>query len=115
MDSPAEVARKEAETRLEARKARLRDLSPHEFQLWRHHPVSVALRAYLEDYQQVLQQALLEQWRAGSLQLTLETEIRGRILAVSEMIELSWPDIQALYGLENEGEETGAESPENGG
>lgn len=43
---------------------------------------------------------LLDRWEAGNLKLVEEQELRGRILAYTELHELTLSGMKAFYGLE---------------
>ncbi|MFW7267797.1 hypothetical protein ACMAUO_07470 [Gluconacetobacter sp. Hr-1-5] len=92
---------------MEQRQAMLEDLSEEAFRAWRHHPVTRAVRLFLTDYGESIEQRMLGQWRAGTITLAQEHEARGRAALAAEMAELQWAAMRAFYGV-------GAEEKEGG-
>ncbi len=97
-----------AEERLRAealadRRRTLSELQTQHYMAWRHHPVSRVLMAYLMDYRLALQQVLLQRWETGSTSLAQdEQEIRGRVAAIREFVDLDWEAVRQFYGLDDD-------------
>lgn len=83
-------------------------LSPLEWDLWRHHPVSEVLLHYLEDFRLALLQELQQRFLTGSASLALEQEVRGRALALEEACGLDLSTVQEFYRQPEE--ENGSEA-----
>jgi hypothetical protein len=75
-------------------------ISVEDYNLWRHHPVSKIFLKYLSDYADALEREGLERWRAGTIRLVDEQEMRGRVLTIREMSELQFEAISVFYGGE---------------
>jgi hypothetical protein len=84
-------------------------ISEQDYQLWRHHPVSKVVLQYLSDYREALRQVAMERWESGALQLIDEKELRGRVLAVGDMIDLSHESMRSFY----EGEKPESDSADH--
>lgn len=55
---------------------------------------------YLPDFGTDLQRAAVNAWLSGRLGLNQDQEVRGRLLAIRELQELSLPMVRLFYGLE---------------
>jgi len=83
----------------------VQELTEPAFQVWKHHPVTKAVRRYLEDYRVQLLEDHLSRW-ANHQEFKDGTEeaIRARATAVAEFLNLSHEDISRFYGgLEDSG------------
>ena len=85
----------------------LLDLSEQEFMLWRHNPITSAYLKYLEDQVEAFRFAAADLLEAGSLPPQAEV-IRGRILTLRELQNLSLGDIKNFYRKENDDAEANA-------
>lgn len=83
-----------------------------EYREWKHHPMTALYRRYLQDFRQALIREALGRWEAGTLHLSHEQEMRGRMLALSEASSVEYEDIAKFY--EEAEESNAAENPENG-
>lgn len=72
-------------------------IGEQDFHLWRHHPVSKVVLQYLADYREVLRREAMDRWESGALRLVDEQEMRGRVLAVTDMIDLAHESIRSFY------------------
>lgn len=68
-----------------------------DYQLWRHHPITKIYLQFIADFGATLEREAMERWRVGSLKLVDEQEIRGRVVACTEMAELSFESIRSFY------------------
>lgn len=83
----------------------VKGISEHDFQQWRHNPVTKVFRAYLTDYADALGKALFNQFMlSGELGDAAQRETRGRILASHEASELEFESIRKFYEEANEPE-----------
>lgn len=83
---------------------RLFDLTETDYNMWRHHPVTMAYLDFLRDYREMLLKDTMSLWEGGTLKLADEQERRGRVLACSEMAELPFEAIRQFYEGEKESE-----------
>ena len=92
--------------------AHLAELTPEQFSLWRHHPVTaLVLGRFLPDYRTALERILLNLWLAGNLTLSQEQQFRGQLLATEFVGNLDLATLRAFYeipearaGLRGQGE-----------
>jgi hypothetical protein len=78
------------------------EIDEQDYQLWRHHPVSKVVLQYIDDYRMRLREEALARWESGALQLIDDREMRGRVLACSDIVDLQFESIRSFY----EGEKT---------
>lgn len=81
-------------------------LTEGDFQVWKHHPVSKLYLKYLDDYAMLLGRELLDRWLAGHITLETEKELRGRILTLTDLVELQFTSIEKFYQTEEKNEGT---------
>ena len=81
------------------RLATLAALGDQQLHLWRHHPVSQVVLQYLRDFSVAVEVKLLADWRAGSLSLAAEQEMRGRVLAWRDVADLEIGALRAFYSV----------------
>lgn len=74
-------------------------LSEQEFQLWRHNPITAAYLRYLGDQIEAFRTAAADLLEAGNLDRS--DVIRGRLLTLRELENLSLGDIQNFYRRED--------------
>ena len=77
--------------------ALLADLQDQDFQGWRRHPVSQVVLRFLADRSADLQAQTLFRWLSGQTTLQQEEELRGRVLALNEVLALEWKQLQQFY------------------
>ena len=85
-------------TPLETRQAAVAELTPDQFNLWRHHPVSRVFLQWIQDWADRAGDKALALWLEGS---PLPDEIRGRILACREVSGAHVEQIRQFYGVMN--------------
>ena len=73
------------------------DIQESDYNHWKHHPVSKIYRQFLADYRQMLLKEVFAQWEAGAVELTLEKEVRGRIVQLNEILDLEFEHIRNFY------------------
>lgn len=78
----------------------LLELSPQQFQQWRHHPVSQVFLRFLADYRKQVERIAVDTWLAGRAPLEEQGFARGKIVACAEMEELKLASVRMFYGLE---------------
>jgi hypothetical protein len=78
----------------------IKGVTRHDYNNWKHHPVTKVFREFLQDYRGAMKARMIEQWEAGALKLSDELEARGRALAIREIIDLEFEHIATMYGLE---------------
>jgi hypothetical protein len=81
----------------EARRPALLDLSPQDFNQWRHNPVTVQVLLYLEDYRDALLREALRTFLVGEMDKLMMEEWRGRCLMCSELVALQLGHILSWY------------------
>lgn len=81
-------------------------ITKDDFQIWKHHPVSKLYLKYLEDYAALLGREFLDRWLAGHITTDTEKELRGRILTLTDLVELQFDSIKKFYQTEEENEGT---------
>lgn len=79
--------------------ALLLGLSEQEFQLWRHNPITAAYLRYLGDQIEAFRTAAADLLEAGNLDRS--DVIRGRLLTLRELQNLSLDDVQNFYRQED--------------
>ena len=85
------------EEMVSARRQGLLDLSPTDFSLWLHHPVTVQVMAWLEDYRDSLLRDAVRAFLQGDMEQLMLSEHRGRARMCSELVVLQWADILRWY------------------
>jgi hypothetical protein len=70
-----------------------------EFQLWRHHPITQVVLAFLSDRRDDLYAQAFAAFLVGGLASLGEAELRGRYLGCEELIELRWQQVCDFYGV----------------
>ncbi len=93
----------------------LLDLSGREFAAWRHHPVSKVVWRFLEDRKDELWSNLKARFQSGALNLSEETEFRGRLNEIDDFLSLDWESVEAFYGIETRRNDDGATVSEDDG
>ena len=73
------------------------DISKEDFNSFKHHPVMKYLRQYFKDYRQMLLNEVFSRWEAGAIELTLEKEVRGRVVQINEILDLEFEHIRNFY------------------
>lgn len=86
-----------AEEMVSLRRQSLLDLSPQDFSLWKHHPVTQQILAWLADYRDSLLRDALRAFLAGDMDKMMLDEFRGRALMCSELAALEWGDVLRWY------------------
>ncbi len=84
-------------------------LSDTAYQLWRHNPVTSAYLKYLEDQYQAFRIASADLLESGKLAEQADV-LRGRLLTLRELSDLSLSDIHGFYRKEGNEEDDGAEA-----
>lgn len=79
----------------------LLELSEQEYNLWRHHPITSAYLKYLGDQIEAFRSAVADLLENGTLNPQAEM-IRGRILTLRELQNLSLGDIRNFYRKEED-------------
>ncbi len=72
-------------------------MSDNEFQQWRHSPGTRAFLGFLAEKAENYQDAALELWRSGTIKLTTEQEILGRLTALEELTTINLQSIQLFF------------------
>ena len=75
----------------------LADLAEAEYLNWKHHPVSKVFFRYLSDFRETLLKVHLAEWEAGKIDTTVDLEMRGRVLILSDLTSLPFSSIQNFY------------------
>ena len=78
--------------------AAVADLTPDQFQLWRHHPVSKVFLQWVQDWAAAAEAQEMRRWISG---FGVLEEARGRILACRDMTEATLDSIRQFYGVED--------------
>jgi hypothetical protein len=86
----------------------LLELSEESFHLWRHNPVTAAYLRYLGDQVEAFRTAAADLLEAGNLDRS--DVIRGRLMTLRELQNLSLDDIRNFYRHEDS-EESHAGTP----
>jgi len=78
----------------------LHELSPEQWNLWRHHPITeLLLTRYLPDFRRGLERQTINGWMAGLLSLANEQEARGYLLTAHMIENLSLEHLRVFYGM----------------
>lgn len=85
------------QTPLEMRQAALAELTPDQFNLWRHHPVSRVFLQWMRDWADEAEKRSTADWLAGR---GVSEEARGRILAWREASGAHVEQVRQFYGVE---------------
>ena len=83
-------------------------LSEEEFQLWRHNPITAAYLRYLGDQIEAFRTAAADLLEAGNLDRS--DVIRGRLLTLRELQNLSLDDVQNFYRHEDNEEKNNGDA-----
>ena len=83
-------------------------LSEQEFQLWRHNPITAAYLRYLGDQIEAFRTAAADLLEAGNLDRS--DVIRGRLLTLRELQNLSLDDVQNFYRHEDNEEKNNGDA-----
>lgn len=87
----------------------LLSLKDHDYQQWRHHPITSAYLRYLGDLRTSFRTSAADLLEAGRLAPQAD-ELRGRLLNLMELQELSLDAIQNFYRQEDTEEDDGREA-----
>lgn len=79
--------------------ALLLELTPEGYNLWRHNPITAAYLLYLGDQIEAFRTAAIDLLEAGALDKQAEM-LRGRIITLRELQNLSLDDIRNFYRQE---------------
>lgn len=101
---PRQPGSEEAVRNRAAHLARLAEISPQQFQLWRHHPLTAVFLQFLADYRVSLADVVMMRWLAGNGSLQQQEETRGQIRALDDIQVLGVHSIKRFYGLPVDGE-----------
>jgi hypothetical protein len=82
------------------------DVKDLDFAHWKHHPITKVFLQFLTDNRKMLIDELLTSWEGGSLDLTMEKEIRGRSMLITEIVNLELGHIKSFYGVVDDAAET---------
>lgn len=92
----------------------LLELSPDQFQEWRHHPVTRAFLLLLKDRSLNYHRMALDDWandvrdvEGEDPQALRSRALRGRVAELESLRELTIPDIRRFYGQEDEASNEG--------
>lgn len=77
----------------------LAELGPEQFALWRRHPVTDLVLRFLADHAEASKRDMLDAWMNGALKLQDEQVLRGRVMLVGELADLSLVSIKTFYGV----------------
>lgn len=79
----------------------IQELTPQEWNRWRHHPVTKAFLTYLRDYRQLLRLQHLERWERNALgSVEFEAAERGQANLAEYLVEMRLNEVRAAYELE---------------
>jgi hypothetical protein len=78
-----------------------RDITEELFSLWRIHPATKAFMTYLADYAEALERGHIDRWKRGETDPDYEAESRGRVLTITEIIDLRHEHLVAFYQNES--------------
>lgn len=79
------------------------NLDDQSFMQWKHHPLTAAFFAFMRDQGQNWKDGAMALWENGNLDPTHKSEdlnsnvIRGKVLALAEMGQISLERIQQFY------------------
>lgn len=97
------------------RRALLLELKAQEWASWKHHPVTAAYLVFLGDQVENWRAAVTDMWETGHLDALADNPsmnpnvLRGRVLALRELLELELDAIQGFYGVEAEAPQQGTD------
>lgn len=74
----------------------LSTISEQEYQQWRHSPITAAYLKFLKAQEDNFRQAAMDLWENGRLGQDSDV-LRGRVLTLAELAELSLETIQTFY------------------
>lgn len=78
----------------------VQELSPQQFQQWRHHPVThMLLQEYLPQWVEARKQQVIDAWLNGNQDLPSQNVVRGQIMAYLAISTMTLADIRHFYGL----------------
>lgn len=77
-------------------------ISQEQWSYWHQHPCSRLLRRYLKDYAEATEMAAVELWKSGKIELSLEHEMRSRIVQLKEIEILKFEDLMKFYDVPKE-------------
>lgn len=84
------------------------DLTDVTFAQWKHHPVSAAFFRFMEDQRQNWKDGAMDRWENGLLDPADKREdfnsnvVRGKVLALAEVGQISLRAIQEFYRAASE-------------
>ena len=82
---------------------RVGDVTRQDYLDWKHHPVTKVFRQYLADYIEKIRDDHTARWeQSESYDVALESEARGRVLAVNEIHTLPFEAICSFYQEDTE-------------
>ena len=76
-------------------------ITDQNFREWKHHPVTKAVHQYLRDFRQALRRDHTDRWEAGRLDSDIESEARGRCVALLEIVGLEFAHLERFYEEDN--------------
>lgn len=77
---------------------RINDVSLQDYLDWKHNPVTKVFRRFLADYIAQVRADHTDRWeKSDTIDIALEAEARGRVIAVSEMHALKFEEILSFY------------------
>jgi hypothetical protein len=96
-------------TRRPAHESLLLELSQDGYNLWRHNPITAAYLLFLKDQVEAFRTAAIDLLEAGTLGSQSDM-LRGRIITLRELQNLSLDDIRNFYRQEGTEETSGTAS-----
>lgn len=90
------------------RRQQLLDLTPEEFRLWQHHPITAAYLQFLADMIDRWREIAADMVEEGAFQTRDQHEdknpdvVRGRIIMMRVLHQIDIKQIQRFYGVEPE-------------
>lgn len=75
-------------------------ISKEQFGLWKHEPITRVVFEYLQKKQEFLKASALEAWLSGN---PWPEAVRGQIIELEEILNISVEAIEAVNGTESEG------------
>jgi hypothetical protein len=69
---------------------------------WKHHPVSKIFLQYLADYREALIKQHVLEWQQGKLDEVRDLELRGRVMALADLTDLSFSAMEFFYATPEE-------------
>lgn len=94
----------EPDTLTTARRQLFLDMSPTEFRMWQHNPITAAYLQYLDDVIANWRDLAADLLEAGAYRLGDPHEdrnpdvVRGQLVALRKLRQISLEDIQGFYG-----------------